>query len=146
MLQRASSVHVLLAIMLSSVTSTAQRLGTKSLRDILSKQGFSGELHGKVAFSRLGTIRCNADELQVFYYTWEESHPPGRAIHFSHRLIFVEKKKYIGQYVISDRPVLVKPDLLRFPVSKQDGNALRCDQDGLPKSLYFDGGDRGLER
>jgi len=67
MLQRASFVRVLLAIMLFSVTSISQRLDTKSLRDILSKQGFSGELHGKVGFSRLGTIKCNAEELQVFY-------------------------------------------------------------------------------
>jgi len=67
MLQRASFVRVLLAIMLFSVTSISQRLDTKSSRDILSKQGFSGELHGKVGFSRLGTIKCNAEELQVFY-------------------------------------------------------------------------------
>jgi hypothetical protein len=146
MLQQTSFVRVLLAMMLLSVTSTAQRLDTKSLRDILSKQGFSGELHGKVTFSRIGTIKCNAEELQVFYYTWEETNPPGRAIHFSQRLIFVEKRNYIGHYVISDRPVLVKPDLLRFPFSEEDGNTLRCNQDGLPKSLYLDGGDRVFER
>ena len=87
-------------------------------------------------------MKCNAEELQVFYYTWEETNPPGRAIHFSQRLIFIEKEDYIGQYVISNRPVLTKRDLLRFP----DGNALRCDQDGLPKSLSLDGGDTILER
>ena len=146
MLQRTSFVRLLLAIMLLSLTSTAQRLDRKSLRDILSKQGFSGELHGKVTFSRLGTIKCNAEELQVFYYTWEETNPPVRAIHFSQRLIFVEKRNYIGQYVIPDRPVLVKPDLLRFPFSEKDGNALRCDQDGLPKFLQLDGGDVVFER
>jgi hypothetical protein len=146
MWQRTSIVFVLLAIVLLLVTSTAQKLDTKSLRDILSKQGFSGELQGKVTFSRLGTIKCNAGELQVFYYTWEETNPPGRAIHFSQRLIFIEKQNYIGQYVISDRPVLVKPDFLRFPVSEENGNVLRCDQEGLPKSLYLDGGDRILER
>jgi hypothetical protein len=144
--QRTSSVRVLLAILLLSVTSIAQRLDTKSLRNILSKQGFSGELHGKVTFSRLGTMKCNAEELRVFYYTWEETNPPGHAIHFSQRLIFVEKQTYLGQYVISDRPVLVKPDLLRFPVSEEDGNTLRCDEDGLPKSLYLDGGDRVFVR
>jgi hypothetical protein len=146
MSQRRSLVRVLLAMVLLSVTSTAQRLDTKSLRDILSKQGFSGELHGKVTFSRLGTLKCNAEGLQVFYYTWEETNPPGRAIHFSQRLIFIEKQKYLGHYVISDRPILVKPDLLRFPFSEEDGSVLRCDQDGLPKTIYLDGGDRVLEQ
>jgi hypothetical protein len=47
--------------------------------------------------------------------------------------------------VISDRPVLVKPDTLRFPVSEEDGNSLKCDQDGLPKSIYLDGGERDTE-
>ncbi|HEV2272932.1 MAG TPA: hypothetical protein VGR96_02135 [Acidobacteriaceae bacterium] len=146
MVQRTSFGCVLLAIVLLSGTSTAQRLDTKTLRDILSKQGFSGELHGRVTFSRLGTIKCNTEELQVFYYTWEETNPPGRAVQFSRRLIFIEKQNYIGQYVISDRPVLVKPDLLRFPVSEADGNALRCDQEGLPKSAYLDGEGRTFER
>jgi len=146
MLRRASFVRVLSALVLLSITSTAQRLDTKSLRDILARQGFSGELRGKVTFSRLGTFKCNAEKLQVFYYTWEETNPPGRAIHFSQRLIFIEKQNYIGHYVISDRPLLVEPDLLRFPVSREDGNALRCDKDGLPKSLYLDGGGRVFER
>ena len=139
MLPRPSLVRVLLAVVLLSVTSTAQRIEPKSLRDILAKQGFSGELQGKITLSLLGTIKCNDEGLQVFYYTWEETNPPGRAIHFSQRLIFIEKQNYIGHYVISDRPILVKPDLLRFLVSKEDGNVLRCDQDGLPKSLYLDG-------
>ena len=91
-------------------------------------------------------MKCNSEELQVFYYTWEETNPPGQAIHFNARLIFIEKQDYLGHYMVSARPVLVKPDLLRFPVSAEDGNALRCDQDGLPKSFYLDGGDRVLER
>ena len=138
--------RALLVAMILSLTCSAQKQDTKSLRQILSKQGFSGLLQGKVTFTLLGNLKCNSAALQVYYYTWEETNPPGRAIHYSQRLIFTERQNYIGQYVISDRPVLVKPDLLRFPVSRGDGNTLRCDRDGLPKSLYLDGGDRVLER
>jgi hypothetical protein len=146
MLKSIYLLRVLLVAALLTTTSGAQKLDTKSLRDILSKQGFTGTLQGKVTFSRLGTLKCNSATLQVYYYTWEETNPPGRAIHFSQRLIFVENRNYIGQYVVSDRPVQVRPDLLRFPVSEEDGTSLRCDQEGLPKSLIFDGGSRILFR
>jgi hypothetical protein len=139
-------MRVLLVAMLLSLTSSAQKLSTKSLRDILSKQGFTGLLQGKVTFALLGEMKCGSTVFHAYYYTWEETNPPGRAIHFSQRLIFIENRNYLGQYVISDRPVLVKPDVLRFPVSEEDGNSLKCDQDGLPKSLILDGGDRVLAR
>ncbi|MGA2084885.1 MAG: hypothetical protein ABSG60_05130 [Terracidiphilus sp.] len=134
-------MRVLLLMILLTVTSGAQKLDTKALRDILSKQGFTGQLHGnvKVTFTRLGAMKCNATMLQVFYYTGEETNPPGRAIHFSQRLIFIENSNYLGQYVIADRPSLIKSDLLRFPYSEEDGNAIQCDQDGLPKSAILDG-------
>jgi hypothetical protein len=129
----------LLVALLLSLTSGAQKLDTKSLKDILSKQGFTGTLQGKVTYKYLGNMKCNSASLKVYYYTWEETNPPGRAIHFIQRLIFIENRNYLGQYVIADRPVLVKPDMLHFPFSEKDGNSLRCDQDGLPKSLILDG-------
>lgn len=139
-------MRVLLVATLLSLTSNAQKLDSKSLKDILSKQGFTGLLQGKVAFTLLGDMKCNSAVLQVYYYTWEETNPPGRAIHASYRLIFIENRNYLGQYVVSDRPALVKPDTVRFPVSQEDGNTLKCSQEGLPKSLYLDGGDRVLSR
>ena len=132
-------MRVLFVAILLSVTSTAQKLDTKSLRDILSKQGFSGLLEGKVTFAHLGEMKCGSRMLRVYYYTWEEANPPGRAIHFSQRLIFLENRNYLGQYVISDRPVLVKPDRLLFPVSEHDGNLLKCDGDSLPTSFILNG-------
>jgi hypothetical protein len=137
---------LLAAAMLLPFTSSAQKLDEKSLRDILSKQGFTGTLQGKVTFALLGKMECGSAMLHVYYYTWEETDLPGRAIHFSQRLIFLENRIYLGHYVISDRPVLVNPNTLRFPVSQEDGNSLKCDRDGLPKSLYLDGGDRVLSR
>ncbi|HME57215.1 MAG TPA: hypothetical protein VKF63_02680 [Terracidiphilus sp.] len=138
--------RVLLAAMLLSVASSAQKMDTKSLREILFKQGFTGSLQGKIAFHRLGTMKYNSSMLQVYYYTWEETNPPGRAIHFSQRLIFIENSNYLGQYVIADRPVLIKPDSLRFPYTKEDGNTIQCDQEGLPESVHMDGNYLALER
>ena len=91
-----SLMRVLLAVVLLSVTSGAQKTDTNSLRDILSKQGFTGLLKGKVTFNLLGNMRCNSAVLQVYDYTWEETNPPGRAIHASYRLLFVQEPKLPG--------------------------------------------------
>jgi len=91
-------------------------------------------------------MKCSSKTLQVYYYTWEETNPPGRAIHFSQRLIFIENRNYLGHYVIGDRPILVKRDSLRFPYSKEGGNSIRCDPEGLPGSVQLEGGDTVLER
>jgi hypothetical protein len=77
--------------------------------------------------------------LQVYYYTWEETSPPGCAIHFNQRLIFIQNRDYLGQYVIADRPTLIKQDSLRFTYPVEDGNTIQCDQDGLPKSIQLNG-------
>jgi hypothetical protein len=141
MSQGTYAVRVLLVAMLLSSASSAQKLDRKSLRDILSEQGFTGQLDGniKVRLTRLGVMKCNAAMLQVYYYTGEETHPPGRAVHFSQRLLFIENRTYLGQYVVSDRPVLVKPGSLRFPDSAENGNLLKCDREGLPKAVNLEG-------
>jgi len=141
-------VPVLLVAILLSAICVAQSPDKKALKDILSKQGFSGVLYGndKITFTCLGSLQCNAENLSVYYYTWEEVNPPGRAVHFIQRLIFLKGRDYVGQYEVSDRPVLIKPDLLRFPVSEEGGNSLSCGQKGLPKSLLLDGEDRDLFR
>jgi hypothetical protein len=139
-------MRVLLVAISLSVASNAQRLDTKSLRDILSKQGFSGTLEGKISFSFLGNMKCSSAAPQVYYYTWEETNPPGRAIHASYRVIFIEDRKYLGQYVVADRPTLIKRYSLRFPYAKDDGNSIQCDQDGLPESVQLNGDYIALER
>lgn len=135
-----------LLVMLLSFPSGAQVLNTKSLRKILTEQGFTGSLQGKVRFNHLGKMKCNSAMLQVYYYTWEETNPPGRAIHFSQRLIFIQERNYLGQYVIPDRPVLINSDFLLFPYSKDDGNTIQCNQEGLPESVNLDGSGINLER
>ncbi|MDR3753887.1 MAG: hypothetical protein P4K93_09545 [Terracidiphilus sp.] len=146
MFQSSYFIRVSLMAMLLSITSSAQKLDTKSLREILSKQGFTGLLQGKITFKFLGNMRCSSAALGVYYYTWEETNPPGRAIHFSQRLIFIENQSYLGQYVIADRPTLIKADSLRFPYPKDDGNTIQCDQNGLPELVHLGGGDIPLER
>jgi hypothetical protein len=145
------SIHpmlVLLAMVLLSSTASSQKLDSKSLTDILSKQGFTGQLYGnvKVTLTRLGAMKCNAETLQVYYYTGEETNPPGRAIHFSQRLIFIDNREYLGQYVIADRPTLLRLQTLRFPYSRDDGNTIQCGQEGLPELVHLDGSDIPLER
>ena len=146
MLQRAYRIRLVLLATLFSATCGAQNLDTKSVKDILSKQGFTGLLRGRITFTLLGNMKCNSTMLRVYYYTWEESNPPGRAIHFSQRLIFIENRNYLGHYVIADRPTLIKGDFLRFPYSKDDGDSIQCDQEGLPESVHLNGDNLALER
>lgn len=146
MLQRTHLIRVLMVAILLTLTSSAEKADTRSLRYILSKQGFTGLLKGNVTFTLLGNMKCNSRMLHAYYYTWEETNPPGLAIHFSRRLIFIENRSYVGQYVVSDHPVLAKPDLLRFPYSQENGNAIKCDRDGLPKSVTLDGESHDLFR
>ena len=98
MSRRPFLVRALLAAMLVSFASSAQELDKKSLERILSKQGFSGQLTGnvKVRFAFLGNMKCGSAVLHVYYYTGEETHPPGKAIHFNRRLIFLENRTYLG--------------------------------------------------
>ena len=146
MSRRTHLVRSLLVVMLLPITSGAQRLNARSLKDILASQGFSGVLHGKIAFAFLGNMKCNPAEIQVYDYTWEETNPPGRAVHFSQRLIFIHDQKYLGQYVIEDRPTLTRSGLLRFPYSKELGNTIQCKRGGLPESVYVDGYNLALQR
>ena len=146
MLPSTCLARLLIVAMVLSVTSPAQKVDTKSLKDILSKQGFAGSLQGRITFTFLGNMKCNSKALQVYYYTWEETNPPGRAIHFSQRLIFIENRNYLGHYVIADRPILAKRDSLRFPYSKKGGNSIQCGPEGLPGSVQLEGGDAVLER
>jgi len=118
----------------------------RSLRDQLAKQGFTGMLEGKVHFFRLGTLQCNNTKLSVYYYEWEESHPPGKAIHAAYRILFMSPTfDYLGSYHVSDRPIKTGPSTISFNYPEADGNILQCDVDGLPKQVLLDG-DRLLEK
>jgi hypothetical protein len=118
----------------------AQRASADSLRRLLSKQGFTGELTGNVQFTKLGVLGCNATNLRVFYYEWEESNPPGVAIHQSKRIILVgPHNEYIGSYAVEDRPITIGRKSLVFDYPEKLGNVIRCDQNGLPKSVLLNG-------
>jgi hypothetical protein len=67
----------------------AHQPNTRALTTLLAQQGFSGELHGNVHFTPLGTLACHGKKLQTFFYEWEQSNPPGKAIHATHRILFI---------------------------------------------------------
>src|SRR5258708_12753145 len=89
MLPSTCLARLLIVAMVLSVTSPAQKVDTKSLKDILSKQGFAGSLQGRITFTFLGNMKSNSKALQVYYYPWEQTNPPGPAIHFIHRPLFI---------------------------------------------------------
>jgi len=71
-------------ILISTIGAAAgQTVHGKPLKSLLSGQGFTGELQGRVTLVRLGHLDCAERKLEVIYYTWEESHSPGLAVHAS---------------------------------------------------------------
>ena len=129
------------AILLLSCVLTAQpHPATSDLKRMLAEQGFTGELKGKVRFSSLGRLTCNARKLQVLYYEWEESNPPGNAIHSQYRILFLgNESKYVGSYAVDDRPIAVGPDALLFHYEKDRGNKVQCNAHGLPNEVLLNG-------
>jgi len=121
--------------------------GAHHLRRLLAEQGFSGELRGKVTIAQLGVLGCGNDEFQVFYYSWEESNPPGKAIHANYRILFLKSgNTYVGSYSTSDRHPKVKGREIRFEDSTDQGNVIACNEDGLPKTVVLDGERRLLTK
>ncbi len=96
-------------------------------------------LEGKVAFDSLGTFDCGARKLEVFYYSWEESNPPGLAIHASYRILFMAGTNYLGSYHVQDRPERVTRTAIVFNYPQNDGNAISCDGGKLPDSVLLNG-------
>lgn len=109
-----------------------------NLKKTLASQGFSGQLTGKVHFTLLGDLACNTQKFRAFYYEWEESNPPGKAIHAQYRVLLIDMRgNYTGSYVVEDRPVRVTPNALVFPYEERLGNKIQCDADGWPESVIL---------
>jgi hypothetical protein len=130
---------IAILLIIQVATCPAQTTSDKALKGLLQEQGFTGQLTGEITFTHLGGIGCSGKHLQVYYYEWEESNPPGRAIHQSKRIIFVDKKRYLGSYIVEDRPTKIGSDSLRFDYTENLGNEFKCDRDGLPNSVLLNG-------
>ncbi|MGP8270676.1 MAG: hypothetical protein ACLQLH_11460 [Terracidiphilus sp.] len=129
-------------LLLLSVSVFAQipRTLTSTLKQLLAQQGFSGALEGKIAIKRLGVFHCGSRTLEVFYHTWEESNPPGKAIHAAYRIIFLEGgNKYVGQYKVQDPPTTITRTAIVFAYPAGDGNTIECEGDSLPKEVLLNG-------
>ena len=109
-----------------------------NLKQQLASQQFSGTLDGNVKFTSLGAVHCGAENLHVIFYEWNESPPPGEAVHASYRIIVMDGERYLGSYVVQDKPKL-QDGVLRFPYSA-DGDSIGCGREGvLPGKVLLDG-------
>jgi hypothetical protein len=130
------------SVMLFSATILAQQphTSTSSLKHLLAQQGFSGSLEGKITIKRLGVFHCGSRPLEVFYHTWEQSNPPGKAIHSAYRIVFLENgNKYVGQYKVQDPPTKITRTAIVFGYPTSDGNSISCEGDNLPESALLNG-------
>jgi hypothetical protein len=129
-------------LLLLSVSVFAQtpRTPTSTLKQLLARQGFSGALEGKIAIKRLGVFHCGSRSREVFYHSWEQSNPPGKAIHAAYRIIFLEDgNKYVGQYRVQDPPTKITRTAIVFDYPAGDGNTIECKGDSLPVELTLSG-------
>lgn len=134
-----------LLVLSTSIFAQTPRTSSRTLKQLLAQQGFSGALDGKIAIERLGVFHCGSRPLEVFYHSWEESHPPGKAIHAAYRIVFLENgNKYLGQYKVQDPPAKVTRTGVIFDYPKRGGNKIECDGDSLPQSLTLNGETKDL--
>ena len=134
--------HHALFVLLFSVTVLAQNphTSTGSLKRLLAQQGFTGALEGKITIKRLGIFHCGSRQLEVFYHTWEESNPPGRAIHAAYRVVLLENgSRYVGSYKVQDPPAKIARAAIFFDYPKDAGNVIACDDNSLPESVVLNG-------
>lgn len=117
---------------------SAECESTAKLKNILAGQSFSGVLEGNVIFTTMGQFTCGSNSLQVVFYEWEESMPPGKAVHSSYRVILMHGATYLGSYVVEDKPSIQGNELM-FPYT-ENGNSIMCGTEGrLPKKVLLDG-------
>ena len=134
-----------LLLLSASIFAQTPRTSTSTLRHLLAQQGFSGALEGKIAIKRLGVFHCGSRPLEVFYHSWEESNPPGKAIHAAYRIVFLENgNKYVGQYKVQDPPVKITRTAIVFGYPEGDGNTIECEGDSLPEKVNLNVGDGTL--
>jgi hypothetical protein len=123
-MKRSVEVAVVLTLLLLGWAShaSAQAGGRENLKHLLAKQGFSGLLTGDIRLSELGNLACNGKTYRVVYYEWYESHPRGEAIHASFRLLLLDGgTRYVGSYIVEDRPTKVTPISIVFDYPRQAG-------------------------
>ena len=124
----------------ASISAQAPPTSTRTLRRLLAQQGFSGVLEGRIAIKRLGILECGSRPVEVFYYSWEESNPPGKAIHAAYRIIFLENgHRYLGQYKVQDPPTKITRTTIIFNYPAGDGNTIECEGDSLPQEATLNG-------
>ena len=134
-----------LLILSASIFAQSPCTSTRTLKQLLAQQGFSGALEGKITIKRLGIFHCGSRPLEVSYHTWEESHPPGKAIHAAYRIIFLENgNKYLGQYMVQYPPTKMTRSAIIFDYPEDDGRIIECEGDSLPKQVTLNGADRVL--
>jgi|ERR1017187_6126952 hypothetical protein len=127
------------------ITGFTQSTDQGALKRLLAKGGFSGELNGKVRLTQLGTIQCGQTGYAVIYYEWEESNPPGAAIHATQRVLFLGgDRHYVGSYSVDDRPLKIAPASILFDYLQALGNVIKCSRTQLPKTVLLNGEPRVL--
>ena len=136
-----TTVAVILALfaLLAGRDCLAQGNPQSNVREQLSKQGFSGPLTGKVHIDELGSLHCGSQVYRVLFWSWEESNPPGEAVHAAHRLIFFDADRYIGSYSVEDRPIKLAGDSIQFSYPEDLGNRISCLNIGPGKKTVLNG-------
>jgi hypothetical protein len=120
---------------------------TNALKRSLAKQGFTGTLTGKVKISKVGVIAVGDTKYQIFYYEWQESNPPGLAIHASQRIILMKGAgQYIGFYRVEGPPTKVGPQSILFDHPESLGNSISFDKNGPPTRVRLSGELYDLEK
>jgi hypothetical protein len=131
---------VLVALIPAGTVSTARAQSNAELIRILRQQGFTGALAGDIHFTPLGILKCAESNFRVIYFErYGPAHPGSHRAQY--RVIFLEAgNRYVGSYVITDRPLSVSHNSVLFSYDQTSGNAITCAEIGPEKHVVLDGG------
>jgi hypothetical protein len=130
----------LVALTLAGTMCMARAQSKHALVRILRQQGFTGALTGDIHFIALGTLHCTESNFEVVYFEWYGPANPG-SHRAQYRMIFLEGgNRYVGSYVIRDRPVSMRDDSILFGYGQPSGNVITCAEIGAEKHVLLDGG------
>ena len=127
------------AVVLGTAACVASTQSKRALIRILQQQGFTGALTGDIHFTTLGTLHCPSTDLQVIYFEWYGPVNPG-SHRAQYRILFLEGgNRYLGSYLISDRPKSISHNSILFDYDKNSGDVITCGDIGPGKSVQLDG-------
>jgi hypothetical protein len=117
----------------------AASMANGRLWDLLSKQGFTSPLDAGTSIQKLGRIYAGGHAYEIYYYNHINTHPSGDPHGTQELVILIDKHRYIGSYLIDDKPIGISGRAVIFSAPASTGNRIPFTKRGPPSRVTIDG-------